>query len=140
MEDLDRNVDVFATGDTVEAALEMALTDQGQDVATVGVNQLEGSVSAMPNGDGTCGSRERLGRTRDDVALRSWRSAPFVRPRPRWRSGPPGLHLARNIVSHHHLHGARSASRGSPLSLQCSPSARSRVLLGSPAPNGRETG
>jgi len=109
MEDLDRDVNVLATGETIEATLETALTDQGQAVATVGVDQLYGSVSAMASGDGPGGSRERLGRTHDDVALRSWRSALFVHPLRRWQSGPPGLHLARNIVSRHHLHGARSS-------------------------------
>ncbi len=109
MEDLDRDVNVLATGETIEATLETVLTDQGQAVATVGVDQLYGSVSAMASGDGPGGSRARLGRTHDDVALRSWRSALFVHPLPRWQSGPPGLHLARNIVSRHHLHGARSS-------------------------------
>jgi hypothetical protein len=104
MEDLDRDVNVLATGETIEAALETALTDQGQAVATVGVDQLYGSVSAMPSRDGPRGRRELLGRTHDDVALRSWRSALFAHPRPRWHSGPPGLHLARNVVSRHRLH------------------------------------
>jgi hypothetical protein len=83
MEDLDRDVNVLATGEAIETTLETALTDQGQAVATVGVDQLYGPVSAMPSGDGPRGSRELLGRTREDVTVRSWRSALFAHSRPR---------------------------------------------------------
>jgi hypothetical protein len=145
MEDLDRDVNVLATGEAIETTLETALTDQGQAVATVGVDQLYGSVSARPSGDGPRGSGELRRRTHDDVALRSWCSALFGHPLPRWQSGPPGLHLARNIVSRHHLHETRSRALrflgtppGTPPMHAVGPLLR--VFLGSRTANERETG